>query len=101
MFILFLHHKPDYGNVPIGHDIKTSAVGCGKYSLKECSWVQNPNTIDPYSQKYIGRVRGRPMLETVPHHNSEGLTNPVCHKPLSSVRKSVYQLKRKGHNETN
>ena len=54
-----LYHKPDCGSVPFGHDIKTSALGCGKYSLKECSWVQNPNPIDPYSQKHVRAGQGQ------------------------------------------
>ena len=59
MQILFLHPIGDCGNVPSGYDIKTFALGCGKYSLKKCSWVQNPNTIDPYSQKHVRAGQGQ------------------------------------------
>ena len=70
-----------------GYDIKTFAQGSGNNSHKKCILVHFLTTIDLYSQKYVGQVRGKPMLETVPHQKRERLTtlfaiNPVIGKKI-------------------
>ena len=57
-----------------GYDKKTFALGSGNNSLKKCILVHILTTIDLLSQKYIGQVRGKPMLETVPHLKRDRLT---------------------------
>ena len=55
MFILFLHHKPDYGNVPIGYEIPTFASAMATKHKKGCSGLRLPNSKSMDKSKAVNR----------------------------------------------